>query len=1256
MAGPSSVLTISPTVTTYYRAVTTCSGLSDTSDPIQVVAIPTLSGPISIGPGTPSATHFNTFAQFVSALPCGVSGAVTVTVAPGIYTEQLILGQITGASATNTITINGGGATLTFSPSITSERGVIKMNGTDFVTINDLNIVVGDNADYGYGVHMWNNADNNTINNCTINAKQDATGTTHGGIIMSGSETSATTTTTALCDNNIFSNNTIMGGYYGITMVSATTAGNIGLNNQAINNTITDIYLYGIYSSGPDNSIISGNNISRPNRVVISTFYGVYFAGGKGALINANKIHNPAGGNPGDNVLTAGVYFTSADATVALPNVVSNNIIYNFNSGGIQYGLYNSGSNYVSYYHNTISLDDAAKGPFVETYGFYQTTSATNIEVKNNIFSITRGGTGSKYGAFLNTPASTVTLNNNNYYVASLGGNNFIGSENGNPHATLAAWQAASLQDANSKAIAPIFTNAAAGNLLPKIDGFTGATGTGVANDITNAAPRAATPDMGAYEYTVPACGPITPGTTTTSATALCSGDLLKLNLTNPSFGSGQTYVWQTSATVGGTYGDIPGTTSASPSALVTFTGPLYYRALITCGAATATSNPVLVDQRAVNTGSVPLTVNTASPQSATNFHTLNDAYNAIKCGISGPVTINVSPGTYNEQLIIKPIPGASATNTVTFNGLPGATIAYTSSTIYAPGTIQLDGADFVTINGLTINANGATATEYGAGVMFINGADNNTISGCTVNAGTVATATAFAGISFSGLTTSFTSATGSAGSNNMISNNTVTGGYYGISMAADDLTPMNNNQVIGNTVTDYYGYGVYANGVNNALIKNNNVSRPNRTASTTTYGIALVTNALNTEVEANQVHNLHDANLASISTTYAYYSSGDATVGNENMFANNIAYNFNGDGPHYGLYNTGAPYNRYYNNTINFDNTASVTDDNTYGIYQTTSAAGLDYRNNNVYISRGGTGINYGVYFNTVATTFTASNNNYWIIGAGTNNYAYRNPTTYPVSGGIAAWATAEDANSVSIDPAFIGPSSGLLQPTNNALNDKGFVNSLVTVDYYNLPRGGTPDIGAVEFTGFPLSAHLLELSAARRGDDVLVSWTTATEKDMSRYVIERSADGRDFTDAGSVSAAGTTELQQAYNFTDLRAAANATTGMLYYRLRMIEIDENHAHSKTVTVAIATNTGDIISVYPNPFTTQVIVKTDLQQAGEATIILRDVTGKQLLLQRANMTVGANSTQLQGLDNLPAGVYELSIQVNGNRYVQKLVK
>src|ERR1700722_13948537 len=63
-----------------------------------------LSGPYTIG----SSGTYSSFSAAASDLATyGVSGPVTFTVAAGTYSEQPVIGKITGASATNTITFVG---------------------------------------------------------------------------------------------------------------------------------------------------------------------------------------------------------------------------------------------------------------------------------------------------------------------------------------------------------------------------------------------------------------------------------------------------------------------------------------------------------------------------------------------------------------------------------------------------------------------------------------------------------------------------------------------------------------------------------------------------------------------------------------------------------------------------------------------------------------------------------------------------------------------------------------------------------------------------------------------------------------------------------------------------------------------------------------------------------------------------------------------------------------------------------------------
>ncbi len=72
-------------------------------------------------------------------------------------------------------------------------------------------------------------------------------------------------------------------------------------------------------------------------------------------------------------------------------------------------------------------------------------------------------------------------------------------------------------------------------------------------------------------------------------------------------------------------------------------------------------------------------TINNTLPTGGTNFNNFNDAYNYIKCGIDDDVLFNVETGTgtYNEQLIMIAVPGASAANTVTFKGVGSAVLGF---------------------------------------------------------------------------------------------------------------------------------------------------------------------------------------------------------------------------------------------------------------------------------------------------------------------------------------------------------------------------------------------------------------------------------------------------------------------------------------------------------------------------------------------------------------------------------------------------
>ncbi len=1050
------------------------------NDTLQTTVSPALAGIYTIGTG---GDYINFTAAVNDLVALGVCAPVTFNVLTGSgpFNEQIEIPQIIGASATNTITFNGNGETITYSTTGTGDNYIIRLNGADYITIDSLNVVTQSSTN-NFAIQLTNDADFNTINNCNIDLSSALTSTssTNAGIVVSGSLTSATTAG-ASGTNNTFTNNTIIGGYYGLTINGASSTSE-SLNNIISGNIIQDFYFYGTYLRSISNSVISNNDIHRMNRSSVSTFYGLYFitSGGRN-LIEANQIHDAYTG-----IITAStsasypIYHTGVDVAVGDENRVVNNLIYNINNNGTTYALYNSSSDGVHYYHNTISLDDpnATGGT---TRGFYQITTASNIEFKNNIVSVTRGGTGSKHCIYFGSTTSTITSNNNVFYINAPAGTNNLGYYGGD-QANLLAWQTASSGDANSVDDEPMFLNILSNDYTPSnasIDGIADAS-VNVLTDFYGVT-RAATPDPGAIEFTPPTCPqPSNLGVTNVTGTTV------DLSWTENGTATVWDIEWDTAGFTPTGIPTITGTTT-NPHPLTGLT-PLtdyefYVRAYCSASDTSLWSGPYMFSTLCATQLSGAYTIGTAG-----NYLTFTDAVNdMVTCGISGPVVFNVLTGSgpFNEQITIPPIIGASGVNTITFNG-NGEVITSTTSTS-ARSIILLDGADHVTFDSLTVQTQSSTNNFA---IQLINNADSNTINNCVVDLTSALTSTSStnAGIVVSGSLTSATTA-GASGAYNTITNNHIIGGYYGVTInGASSTSESMNNVVDSNRIEDFYFYGTYLRSISNSSISFNDISRPNRTSVSTFYGLYFITSGEGNMIEGNRLHDPFRG-LGGVSTSASYpiyYSSVDATTGNENRVINNLIYNINSNGTIYALYNVGSDGVYYYHNTISLDD-QNATGGTTRGFYQTTTASNIEFKNNIVTVTRSGGGALYCLYFNATGSAIV-SDNNVLYTPTTVNNTGYFGGAQNT----LTDWQTATggDTNSVDADPLYVNPTANDFAPSSPLIDGIADPSANVLTDIFGVTRAVTPDPGAIEFTppSCPQPSNLTAINVS--GSSAGLSW----------------------------------------------------------------------------------------------------------------------------------------------------------------------
>jgi|GEM_PF-1190266 len=105
------------------------------------------------------------------------------------------------------------------------------------------------------------------------------------------------------------------------------------------------------------------------------------------------------------------------------------------------------------------------------------------------------------------------------------------------------------------------------------------------------------------------------------------------------------------------------------------------------------------------------------------------------------------------------------------------------------------------------------------------------------------------------------------------------------------------------------------------------------------------------------------------------------------------------------------------------------------------------------------------------------------------------------------------------------------------------------------------------------PLPVTFTNFTARKSGTGVQVYWNVAGEKDVLRYEIERSSNGRDFVKIGEVAA----NTNAGYMFTDNQAQ----NGVVFYRVRNVDLDGKFTYTSVARV----NLNKVISLkaFPQP-------------------------------------------------------------------------
>ena len=169
--------------------------------------------------------------------------------------------------------------------------------------------------------------------------------------------------------------------------------------------------------------------------------------------------------------------------------------------------------------------------------------------------------------------------------------------------------------------------------------------------------------------------------------------------------------------------------------------------------------------------------------------------------------------------------------------------------------------------------------------------------------------------------------------------------------------------------------------------------------------------------------------------------------------------------------------------------------------------------------------------------------------------------------------------------------------------------------------------------FVSLPLQE--VSLQGAPQGVGNLLTWQTVDELNTARFGVQRSTDGADFSDVGSVVAMGSGN--NSYSFDDATLPAGFNT--FYYRLKMVDRDSSFSWSTTIIVhdGEASSSGPVL--YPNPTRSA----STLQLPAGSSLLntpasLFDAGGRMI----RQYLITSRQQQID-LSNIPQGVYFLKL-------------
>ena len=166
-------------------------------------------------------------------------------------------------------------------------------------------------------------------------------------------------------------------------------------------------------------------------------------------------------------------------------------------------------------------------------------------------------------------------------------------------------------------------------------------------------------------------------------------------------------------------------------------------------------------------------------------------------------------------------------------------------------------------------------------------------------------------------------------------------------------------------------------------------------------------------------------------------------------------------------------------------------------------------------------------------------------------------------------------------------------------------------------------------------LPVRFVNVKAVLRSKEVDVAWTNVTESDIAYYMVERSANGRDFSALSKVYPVQNSGGSVDYRTIDAQPLNKAN----FYRVKAVETSGRELYSAIVRIDVG-NTNMSFGVYPNPVRAGAQLTLQLGGVTPGSYEVRIYNAAAQLVHRERVSVnGVAATQSIWINQWQKGVY-----------------